>query len=297
MVVAVSMMTLLSCSSDGEKEKAPTMQQFLPGEILGWKAQSNPETYDRESIFQYINGAGEVFLSYGYKTVLVTYFSKPEAPEITAEIFDMGQAEDAYGVFSHSRDDEEAGIGQGYEHKGSLLCFWKGQYFACVRAEKDTPETNEAVLALARTIDSSIAESGAKPGIVDILPSANLGKGSIRFFHGHPSLNYHYFLAEENLLQLNKNTNVVLGKYSPGGVYLLCIEYPASDLAEQGYDGFVNGYLPEGAETGAGRVENRRWVVAEQVDNYVIIVFEVKHEMAGRTLLKSCRENIESSER
>jgi hypothetical protein len=294
-VVILCVITIVSCSTDGDKEKVSSMQQFLPEQVLGWKAQPETETYDRESIFQYIDGAGEVYLSYGFKKVAVTWYDKPEAPEISAEIFDMGKAEDAYGVFSHSRDNEESGIGQGYEYRGSLLCFWKGPYFVCVRAEKDTPDSKEAVFALAREIDSSISETGQKPPIVDLLPTPNLSRGSVRFFHGHPSLNYHYFLAEENLLQLGDETDAVLGKYNPGGVTLLCIHYPSADLASQAYNSFAEGYLPEGAETGAGKVENGKWVVAEVIEDYVIIVFDVKHEMAGRTLLKACRAKIEAT--
>lgn len=270
------------------------MQQLVPEEILGWKSQPTVEEYDRETIFKYINGAGEVFLSYGFQSVTVSRFAKPEAPEISVEIFDMNAAEDAYGVFSHSREKEETGIGQGYEYQGSLLCFWKSRYFVCVRAEQETPESKDAVFALAREIDGNITDSGAKPEIINYLPSANLGKGSVRFFHGHPSLNYHYFLAEDNLLQLNQNTKAALGQYNPGPVHLLCVQYPNSDLAQKGYDGFVEGYIPDGKETGAARTENGKWVVAEILDNYVIIVFDVKHEMAGRTLLKMCKENISS---
>jgi hypothetical protein len=271
------------------------MQDFLPEEVLGWEVQPEPQIYDRESIFQYINGAGEVYLSYGFTKVTVSWYVRPEAPEITAELFQMGTAEDAYGVFSHSRDSEEDGIGQGYEYRGSLLCFWKGPYFVCVRAEEDTPESKEAVITLAREIDSSISETGQKPPIVDLLPTPNLSRGSVRFFHGHASLNYHYFLAEENLLQLDGQTDAVLGKYSPGGVYLLCVHYPSPELAGKGYASFVQGYIPEGSETGAGKVENGKWVVAELVDDYVIIVFDVKHEMAGRTLLQSCRAKINAA--
>jgi hypothetical protein len=270
------------------------MNQLVPEEILGWTAQPQTEEYDRETIFDYINGAGEVYLSYGFENVVVTRFSKTDAPEISVEIFNMKSAEDAYGVFSHSRESEEAGIGSGYEYRGSLLCFWKGPYFICVRADKETEESREAVFALAREIDGKIVETGDKPEIVSFLPMPNLSKGSVRFFHSHPSLNYHYFLAEQNLLQLGENTRAAMGQYTPGPVHLLCVQYPSADQAQKAYDSFLAGYLPEGAETGAARLENGKWVVAEITGNNVVIVFDVKHEMAGRTLLKSCRENIES---
>lgn len=291
-IAAFCIITVISCSSSGEKGSA--MSQLVPEEILGWTAQAPTEEYDREAIFDYINGAGEVYLSYGFQNVIVKRFSKTDAPEISVEVFDMKTAEDAYGVFSHSREREETGIGSGYEYRGSLLCFWKGPYFVCVRADKQTEESKEAVFALAREIDANIVESGDKPEIVNYLPAPNLSKGSVRFFHSQGSLNYHYFLAEENLLHLGENTRAAMGEYTPGPVHLLCIEYPSAGEAKQAYDSFIEGYLPEGKEKGAARLENGKWVVAEITGKYVVIVFDVKHEMAGRTLLKSCRELIES---
>ena len=269
------------------------MPKLVPSELLGWKAQPGAEEYDRETIFDYINGAGEVYLSYGFQKVDVTRFEKADAPEISVEVFDMKSPEDAYGVFSHSRESEEAGIGGGYEFQGSLLCFWKGPYFVCVRSDEDTPESKEAIFALAQSIDSSIAASGSKPAVVGFLPVPNLSKESVRYFHSQASLNYHYFLSEENLLHLDSTTNAVLGSYNPGGVNLLCVQYQSPDQAKAAYDSFIDGFMPEGKETGAAPVENHRWVVAEVVGNCVVIVFDVKHEMAGRTLLKECAENIE----
>ncbi len=291
--VIICTIIIISCSGSGEKEEPSAMDKLVPAEMLGWKAQPETEKYDRETIFDYINGAGEVYLSYGFQKVDVTRFSKADAPEISVEIFDMKTPEDAYGVFSHSRESEEEGIGGGYEFGGSLLCFWKGQYFACVRSDEDTPESKDAVFAMARSIDSSIASAGNKPDVVGFLPSSNLGKGSVRYFHSQASLNYHYFLSEENLLHLDTNTQAALGSYNPGNVNLLCVQYPNPDLARAAYDSFIDGFMPEGKETGAAKVENHRWVVAEVIDNCVVIVFDVKHEMAGRTLLKSCAENIQ----
>jgi hypothetical protein len=225
----------------------------------------------------------------------VVRFVKQDAPEITVEVFDMDTAQDAYGVFSHSRETEEPGIGQGYEYRGSLLCFWKGKYFVCVRGERETPESKEAIFKLAREIANKIPALGDKPEIVGFLPPENLSLGSVRFFHSHPSLNYHYFLAEENLLQLNDSTDAVIGRYEPGGVHLLCVQYPDSELARKGYDSFISGFIPEGKDTGAGRVENGKWVVADVFANYAIMVFGAKHEMAGRTLLEACKGYLLSS--
>jgi len=291
-IAAVCLSIMISCNSAGEKEKAPTMQQLVPAEMLGWKTQPGIEEYDRETIFSYINGAGEVYLSYGFQKVAVTRLAKEGAPEITIEIFDMNKAEDAYGVFSHSRESEETGIGQGYEYRGSLLCFWKSQFFVCVQAEKETPESKEAVFALARAIDAKIPASGDKPQLVNFLPSENLDAGGVRFFHIHPSLNYHYFMAEDNILNLGLETRAMMGHYRPGGAYLLCIQYPTPEQAETAMNSFYENYVPEAEETGAAQVEQGKWVAVGTLNDYLVIALDGPSESEARTLVNQCMENI-----
>ena len=291
-IATVCLLIMISCNSGGDKEKALTMQQLVPAEMLGWKAQPGIEEYDRETIFDYINGAGEVYLSYSFHIVSVTRLAREGAPEITVEIFDMQKAEEAYGVFSHSRESEESGIGQGYEYRGSLLCFWKGRYFVCVQAEQDTPESKEAVFALARAIDKNIEATGDKPQLVDFLPPENLDAAGVRFFHTHPSLNYHYFLAEDNILHLGSDTRAVIGRYRPGAIYLICLQYPTPEQAENALNSFYANYIPEAEETGAAQIEQDKWVAAGLLNEYLLIALEGSSESEARTLVNQCMENI-----
>ncbi|MEW6674688.1 MAG: DUF362 domain-containing protein [Nitrospirota bacterium] len=51
------------------------MLKFLPDEIYGWKAQKKVENYNRETIYDYMDGAGEIYLAYN----LVQYQNIGEA--------------------------------------------------------------------------------------------------------------------------------------------------------------------------------------------------------------------------
>jgi len=289
---AVCLLIIISCGSGGEKEKASTMQQLVPEEIMGWKIEPGEEQYDTTTIFSYIDGAGEVYLSYGFQKVIVTRLAKENAPEITVEIFDMNKPEDAYGVFSYSRESEETGIGQGYEYSGSLLCFWKSQYFVCVQAERETPESKEAVFALARAIDAKIPAAGEIPKLVGFLPTQNLDTGGVRFLHDYSSLNYHYFLAEDNILNLGPDTRAVLGHYRPSGANMLCIQYPTPEQAETAMNNFYENYAPEAEETGATQIAEGKWVAVGIVNEYLVIVLDGPSENEARTLVDQCLQNI-----
>ncbi len=273
------------------------MREFVPHEILGWKQRDTVETYDRETIFDYINGAGEVYRSYGFRKVTVFRLAKPEEPDITVELFDMGSAEDAYGIFSHARGNEEMGIGEGYEYEGSLLSFWRANFFVCVLAQQESPKTKQAVFALARKISEQLPASGGKPELVSYLPEEGLTPGNTRFFHLHTSLNYHYFLANRNILNLSPDTRAVLARYEPGPTYLLCVKYPSVQQADQARSQFVENYVPEAQTTGAAETEQGKWVAVGSEREYVIIALDAATEVYARHLIKAFADRLSGSNR
>jgi hypothetical protein len=282
---------LLSCST-GKKQEAIAMKDLVPAEMNGWSLQEPVETYDRETIFDYIDGAGEVYLMYGFRKVNVFRYVKPDAPGLTVELFDMGTSEDAFGIFSHARESETSGIGQGYEYKNGLLCFWKSRFFVCIQADEETPDTKEAAFGIARAVDKQITTAGEKPKLLTLLPQEDLDFGSIRFFHTYTALNFHYFLSTENILNLSRKTNAVLAQYQPDETYLLCVEYPSASDAGRGYDGFIENYAPQAKTTGTVKIESCGWVAVKLARQYLVIVLEAPSEQEARRLVDACAENL-----
>jgi len=94
-----------ACGNPDARSSSTAM--LLPENIGDWVKQDAPVTYDRETIFDYINGAGEVYRSFAFRDVLVQTYGTPEGRRVTVEVFDMGNPEDAFGVFSYAREDEE----------------------------------------------------------------------------------------------------------------------------------------------------------------------------------------------
>ncbi len=276
LLTSLAFLILLSCKTT-TKEQQDLVSDLVPQEIPGWRLQQPIARYDRETIFDYIDGAGEVYRMYGFREAAVAHYVKAEAPRITVEVFDMGSAEDAYGVFTHAREHEESGIGQAYEYRGSLLCFWQSQYFVCVLADEETPSMREAIFALGRAVDREIKPAGAKPRVVTALPVRGLNPNSIRYFHLHTSLNYHYFLATENILNLSPETRAALARYDDS-TYLLCIEYPSARQAEQGYNGLVKDYVPEARDSGVAQLESGKWVAVRQDDDFVVVALDALSE-------------------
>ncbi|MEW6408659.1 MAG: DUF6599 family protein [Nitrospirota bacterium] len=288
--------TTLVASAVREGGKTVRMSKLIPYEIYGWRAQNEGVIYNRETIFDYMNGAGEIYLAYNFQELLVRRFVKVGQPDIIVELFNMGITEDAFGVFTYGqgRDDRERGIGQGSEYSGGLLCFWKGNFFVCILTKRETPSAKKAVLDLGMAIANTITVTGSRPKIVGYLLEEGLIEKSLRYFHRHTSLNYHYYITDQNILNLNEHTEAVLARYqqAEGRSYLLLIRYPSRQQAERALKSFLNAYMPEAKQTGVAQMENGKWTSAKVEKEFVIIVFDTLTKAQAEDRISEVRNKL-----
>ena len=268
------------------------MKHLIPEKIDGWRAVED-NFYDPQSIFDYIDGAGEVYRAYNFQLLLARRFQGPEERLIFVDLFFMGSPADAFGVFTHDREGEKLPIGGSAVYKGGLLSFWKGSYFVSVYAEEETPKTKEMVLNLGRLIAERIQDDSPLPSLVNHLPEASLLQDEVRYFHNHLILNYHYFVSEENILGLDDKTEAVLGFYqldkgrSRSKTVLLGIRYPEGGRADRAWRSFIHHYLPEaeGKPEIVVQTENGLWTGAQKKNNLIAIVFDAPTREAVVSLL------------
>jgi hypothetical protein len=261
------------------------LASYIPVTVGPWLSEAD-QVFDAETIFGYIDGAGEVYRSYNMRLLVARRFHKDGRPDIVVDAFDMGAPGDAYGVFTHDLEGEDAAIGQGSVYKAGLLSFWKDRYFLSVYAEEETPETRAAVLELGRLIAGAIPGRGALPGLLGLLPDGGLERGPIRYFHTHPILNYHLFVADENILLLGRETNAVLAEYGGRGArsHLLIVSYEDAGAAARAEGSFSRAYMPDAAGKGTVRTENGKWTASRVFGRHVAVVFDAAsaEEASGR---------------
>jgi hypothetical protein len=252
---------------------------FIPPTVGPYVSEAD-QTFDAESIFDYIDGAGEVYRSYNMKLLVARRFHKDGKPDIVVDLFDMGSPEDAFGVFTHDLDGEDARIGQGSTYKAGLLSFWKDRYFLSVYAEEETAETKGLVFELGRRIDGAIPGRGERPDLLRFLPPDGLDAGRVRFFHNFSVLNYHFFVADTNILLLDRKTDAALADYGgkAGRSKVLVAAYEDGVSAAKAGASFVRAYMPETAEKSIVMTENGKWTAVRVHDRYVVIVFDMISE-------------------
>ena len=260
---------------------------LLPSEGSGWKADPKDAVYDRDTIFEYIDGAGEVYRAYNFRRLLSRRFVREGRPDLVVDLFDMGTSTDAFGVFTNDLEGEDAGLGQGSTYNGGLLSFWKDRYFVSLSADRETPETKAALFALGRAIAAAIPGEGPKPPLLGRLPDEFAAAATVRYVHSHIILNRHFFVSHEDILDLARASGAVLsvpGRKKETGILLL-IEYPDTKAAAAAYAGFARAYMPEAKEAGRVRTEDGTWTAAALRGGLVAIVFHAPTEAAARDVL------------
>jgi hypothetical protein len=272
---------LSGCRGSGSND---TNAMLLPDRIDDWVRQDSPATYDRETIFDYIDGAGEVYRSYAFADVAVARYTRPGEPEVTVEIFDMGNPDDAYGVFSYAREQEDSGIGGGFERKGSVLCFWQDRFYVCVAAEQLATDDGGVLEDIARQISQSLPPASARPALLQVLPDEGRVALSDRFFHLHQTLNYHYYLARENVLELDANTDAVLARYRPGSTYVIAAAYPDEGAANSALASFKRTIMPGAGDAETVEAGTGTFTSAARHGRFVVVVLDAVSSDAADTL-------------
>ena len=267
------------------------LQKNLPNRIKGWTVEAEDRFFDSVTIFDYINGAGEIYRSYHMKNCLSRRFTASNGPAIILDIFDMGSSEEAFGVFTHNQEGEPLDVGQDALSRPGVLSFWKDRFFVSIYAEEETVEADIAVKDLGRTVASHIKNLGKRPEILRRLPREGLKPKSIRYFHDNDLLNYHFYVFDENVLNLGQETKAALAEYQSGkeSDWLLLVSYPNRMKAKKAIANVREHYLKNPGATEMVKLENGKWSGASLRGNLLMFVLEADGREFAENLLQKVK--------
>ena len=266
----------------------------LPEKIGVWGVSAPDQIFDQQTLYEYIDGGAELYLSYGLKKAYNRTFSAPGQPDLIIDIFEMGTSENAFGVFSQSREVIDTTFGQGSQYTAGLLQFWKDRYYVSILASPETEESRAAVFELANKVESLIKKNGKLPPILKYLPQDSLIEASVRYFRHYIWLNSHYFISNENIFFIDKNSEAVLAKYSvrESLPVLLLVFYKDPSVAEKAKINFATQYLQtkEGEEIVLH--ENQKWVGYHVENNFFVAIFNGSNREDVLFLLNAVEKKI-----
>jgi hypothetical protein len=132
LVVSLVIFFALGVFSGHPEQGAQVFLKDILPVIEGMQTSGSPQTYFPETLFEYINGAAEIYLSYDFKELIVAeYKMSDSADSVAVEIYDMGDHKNSFGIYSAERypDNEFLILGtQGYKEEGTMN-FLIGRYY------------------------------------------------------------------------------------------------------------------------------------------------------------------------
>jgi len=265
----------------------------LPEQFAAYRS-TDRLNYTATTLFDYINGGAEMYLSYGLVGMKGRVYSGENLPEVTVEIYEMTDPKNAFGVFTQTRDKEEQTYGQGSQSNRDAVIFWKDRYFTIISAAKITPESEEAVRYLASAVDKAIPDRGKIPDLVGCLPEKDLAVAGYTYFHHYIWLNTHFFIADFNILNIDAQTDAVIGKYGPPEhrSYLLMVEYPDNDSAQKAYEQMKARFAPGVGTDVIVPLEDNKWFALWIKDNRVGAIFNGRTRETTEQLYQAAHQKM-----
>jgi len=254
----------------GNSIKMENKQIRLPLKVGMWERPGAPKIIDKTNIFDYMNGAGELYLGYRFKSLEVYEYSAGDSNDILVELYFMESSDDAFGLLSLDWEGEpvalagSAGIqdipddvvpssraiyGQG------LMRIWTDKIYARILAVLETPESKDAVYTLSRAVFEG-EKKPSSPEILKVIPididiNWKIQEKRTAFFRSYLVLNSLYYLSHQNILNLGLSVDGVTTSYvtdqdeGKKRVRLIFIKYEKSDAAHEGLSRFLESYVPE----------------------------------------------------
>jgi hypothetical protein len=279
-----------------------------------------------------MDGAGELYIGYRFDHLESYEYKAKNQNNILVEMYFMKTSDDAFGLLSLDWEGEPVELAEeSMEMTGKparpnkspqskaklesfswpralygegLLRLWSDTIYARIMVHQETPESREAVLALGRSI---IKDRGNPhpPELLKKLPDSFteiwvLGKDRTSYFRSHLVLNSIYYLGQENMLNLDLNSEAVISPYkmkdSKGKkrIHFLLVKYSDHKRSRQALSHFHKVYLPEHPiflqSDSSGEISNMflvedGWLGYKIKDNTITFIFECPDQKTARAII------------
>jgi polyferredoxin len=219
------------------------LAKLLPVDIAGWKAREAPKVYvGPKALFEYINGAGEPYLTYDFIQVGMVVMAKGQRA-FTIDVWQFGSPEEAFGAYSRdcsasAERTETLGHAAG-SSTGEQWCdvwVWQGAFYVHLTSSGDETASRDEGLAVAKSVLACLpAGEAARPDVVSALPADGLVPFSPHYFHHHdlalPDALPMELVAKE-ALAITAKTPAAFGRYQDTGTHaVVIVEYPSETEA------------------------------------------------------------------
>ena len=155
----------------------------LPDRSGEWVRAAQVQMFNPGDLWEYINGAAEQYLTYGFQDLATTrYTSDQTRTAVVAEIYRMGDARGAFGIYRQEASPKARAVMLGVEGRASsnTIRFWLGEFYVKLVTPPGGGRQRE-LEALGAAIAKGLGSPGGMPEEVGWFPAAGQVPDSVKF--------------------------------------------------------------------------------------------------------------------
>jgi hypothetical protein len=145
--------------------------------VAGWKIAPPPgdSVYTPDNLWDIIDGAAELFLSYGFVDLHIMEYTDSTGTDVRVELYRHSSRANAFGIYSQERNPGyhfvEIGT-QGYL-EDKVLNFLCGVYYIKISSHREGKAGIEAMSSIGRRLAEHLHQEPGWPAALTYLPAGN----------------------------------------------------------------------------------------------------------------------------
>lgn len=149
----------------------------------GWKRTKNIQIYSRDTLYQYVNGAADLYLSYDFQDLQVAEYKDKKKAQLTIEVYRHRTPSAAFGIYTQERPSEcnflDIGF-QSYSEEG-VLNFVSGKYYVKIYGYYLGPNILSVMHEFAKKINANLGQKTVLIKVLECFPVQNKIKNSEKY--------------------------------------------------------------------------------------------------------------------
>ena len=141
-------------------------------EVSGWKKDGKTQVFSPRTLYEYINGAADLYLAYEFQDLQVAEYKGEKKAGVTVEVYRHKDPTLAFGIYSQERlaNAKFLDIGaQGY-HEPNVLNFLTGPYYVKINGFNTGEDDEKVLMPFAKKVEKILGKKTPLPPILSSFP-------------------------------------------------------------------------------------------------------------------------------